>query len=101
LDAATTGWNETLDSSGIKGASKLFLLRLHALDHRNCKQLLVDASVEFKDVKHLLVGFRLGQVSRMTFLPQIFTGPEEWLWEGGSIECSKDTITVAITHEDA
>ena len=69
LDTATTSWNEALYSGGIKRASELFLLGLDALDHRNSKQFLVDASVEFKDIKNLLVGFRLGQVSRMTFLP--------------------------------
>jgi hypothetical protein len=66
---STTCWNEALDSGGIKGASELFLLGFDTLDHRNSKQLLVDASVEFKDLKNLFIGFLLGQVSCMTFLP--------------------------------
>ena len=60
--------------------SELLLLRLDSRHDGHGEQLLVHAAVEVENLKHLLVGFRLGQERRVALLPQELARAKEGLY---------------------
>jgi len=53
LYASSCGCNERLDGRRVVTPGKFLLLRLLALDDRNCQEILVDFFVQINDVIHL------------------------------------------------
>ncbi|VVB81082.1 Uncharacterised protein [uncultured archaeon] len=61
----------------IISTSKLLIIRLFALNDRNCKQFLKNTPVQLKNIKNFLFSLSFSRKSSMTLLPQEFPAPQE------------------------
>lgn len=78
LDSSSICRDESLDSRGPAGASKLLRFCLLAANHGNCQQLLKDGSVDLQDLKDLLGCELLSKMGRVSLLPQELASAQEW-----------------------
>lgn len=79
LDGSAAGGDERLHRGGVIPSSKLLLLCLPPLHHRNGHQLLVHPRVQIQDLKHLFSCLLSGGESRVSLLPQELSGSQEGL----------------------
>lgn len=79
LDTSAGGGDETFHSGGVITTGKLFLLGLFTGDDGHSEDILVDLSVELKNVEDFLVSIGLVKEGGVAFLPEEFSGTEERL----------------------
>lgn len=66
-----------LDRSSVEGPGELLGLGLCALNHRDCKEVLVNLPVELENCVDKGIGFGLCSVGSMALLPEEFAGANE------------------------
>mmetsp|Transcript_4563 Transcript_4563/g.9404 ORF Transcript_4563/g.9404 Transcript_4563/m.9404 type:complete len:237 (+) Transcript_4563:451-1161(+) len=70
LDGPPCHRDESLHCGGVVSARESLRLGLSAAHHRECQELLINASVELQDLEDLLVGRRPFSVGRVPLLPK-------------------------------
>ena len=93
LDRSPRAINVGFDSSGDMPAGETLHLRLAALDDWDGEQVFVDLLVEIEVVTDHFLGFVVGGVGGVAFLPQEFPGAEEG---GGVLEFPTDDVAPLV-----
>lgn len=79
LDTASGSRYEAFYGRRVQSTCELLLLGLDTGNDRDSEQVLVYFAVELEDLSHLRVGFRLCEVSGVSFLPEEFASAKERL----------------------
>lgn len=79
LDTASGSRDEALHGRRVQSTCELLLLGLDTGNDRDSEKVLVYFAVELEDLTHFRVGFRLCEVSGVSFLPEEFACAEERL----------------------
>jgi len=80
LDSSSSGGDESFDGGGVVSSGEFLLGRLDTGDNGDSEEVGIDSSVQIENLEDFLVGFLLVEESSMAFLPQEFTGSEEWFY---------------------
>jgi len=74
LDTTAGRGDEAFNGRCVESTSELFLVRLDARNDRNGEEVFVHLAIEVEDLTDFGIGFRFGEMSSVTFLPEELAG---------------------------
>ena len=77
LDCSPVRWDHRLNTGCVQCPWKLLHFSLDSFDHRNCKQILVDNSVELQNSINHLISLLFPRMCRVSLLPEKFPRPDK------------------------